>query len=336
MHVIHLKPVPNGLAYGQRRSLIAFTCFSALAWVSVSTPVRSQSAVKAERTSPPVTLEGLGPTGPVELIQGEFQFTEGPAWTPDGSLYFTDIPAEKIMRLGPGGQIKTFLEPSLHANGLMYGGKGRLLACQMDGRLVAIDLKTKKTKVLTDSFEDTRYNACNDLVIDRQGGIYFTDPRYRAPEPWPQGKEAFYYLSADGKLTRLGDDLTAPNGIALSPDEKTLYVIPSMSSKMMAYPVQSPGQIGDGHVLFELKQPEGKRDTGGDGLAIDSQGNLYITTALGVQVVSPDGKLLGIIRCPEHPANCGFGGEDLKTLFITARTGLYQVRVPVAGHLQRR
>lgn len=334
MHALSSTSVDRKL--GQLSRLIVVCCFSALFWTGISPPAHGQSREEAKRTSPPAKLEGLGETGPVELVQGEFQFTEGPAWTPDSSLYFTDIPAEKIMRLDPNGKIETFFAPSLHANGLMYGGQGKLLACQMDGRLVAIDLKTKTTDVLTDSFEGTRYNACNDLVIDRQGGIYFTDPRYRAPEPWPQGKEAFYYRSADGNVTRLGEDLTAPNGIALSPDEKTLYVIPSMSAKMMAYAIESPGKLGKGRVLNELKQPEGKEDTGGDGLAIDRQGNLYITTGLGVQVVSPAGKLLGIIACPEHPANCGFGGDDLKTLYITARTGLYRVSVPVAGHLQRK
>lgn len=292
-------------------------------------------ALSAANALAQTDLETVGKTGKVEKIQGGFQFTEGPAATPDGSVYFTDIPAEKIMRLTPGGKVEEFFSPSLHANGLMYGGEGRLLACQMDGRLAAIDLKSKETTVLTDSFEGTRYNACNDLVIDKSGGIYFTDPRYRAPEPWPQVKEAFYYRSLDGKVSRLGSDITAPNGIALSPDEKTLYVIPSMSSKMMAYTIEAPGKLSTGRVLCETKQAEGLADTGGDGLAIDVKGNLYITTGLGVQVVSPSGKQLGIIECPEHPANCGFGGPGHKTLFITARTGLYSCSMPVAGHIHR-
>lgn len=280
-------------------------------------------------------LKGLGSTGKVTKIQGDFQFTEGPALAPDGSVYFTDIPAESIMRLTPEGKVELFFKPSLHTNGTIYGGEGRLLACQMDGRLVAIDLKSKETTVLTDAYQGTRYNACNDLVIDKSGGIYFTDPRYRAPEPWPQGKEAFYYRHSDGTVTRLGDDLTAPNGIALSPDEKTLYVVPSMSSKMMAYAIDAPGKISDGRVLCETRQAEGQSNTGGDGLAVDSNGNLYITTGLGVQVFNPDGELLGIIECPEHPANCAFGGPELKTLYITARTGFYSCSMPISGHVHR-
>ncbi len=278
-------------------------------------------------------LEGLGRVGEVEKIQGGFQFVEGPAKTPDGSIYFTDIPAESIMRLSTDGKIDVFLRPSLHANGLMYGGEGRLLACQMDGQLAAIDLESKEVTVLTKEFEETRFNACNDLVIDRAGGIYFTDPRFRAPDPWPQGKEAFYYRDPKGVVTRLGDDLQAPNGIALSPDEKTLYVIPSMQAEMMAYPVVSPGKLGPGRLLCRLQQKGSRTDGGGDGLAVDSRGNLYITSATGVQVVSPEGNALGTIEVPEQPANCAFGGPELKTLFITARTGLYRCSMPVAGHV---
>lgn len=282
-----------------------------------------------------VDLKGLGAVGPVEKIQGGFQFLEGPAKTPDGSVYFTDIPAESIYKLGTDGRISLFLKPSLHANGLMYGGGNRLLACQMDGQLAAIDLKTKQTEVLASQFDGARFNACNDLVIDQAGGIYFTDPRYRAPQPWPQGKEAFYYRAKDGTVTRLGEDLVAPNGIALSPDEKTLYVIPSMRSEMMAYEIETPGKIGPGRVLCRLQQVAAATNGGGDGLAIDVRGNLYITSATGVQVVSPSGDALGTIAVPEQPANCGFGGEDNRTLFITARTGFYRCTMPVPGHLQR-
>ncbi len=280
-------------------------------------------------------LEGLGTTGKVELIQGGFQFLEGPAKTPDGSIYFTDIPAHTINRLTPNGKIEAFTTESKHANGLMYGGEGQLLACQMDGQLASLDLKTKRETVLSAQYKSVRFNACNDLVIDKSGGIYFTDPRYRAPEPWPQGKEAFYYRDSAGTITRLGDDLHAPNGICLSPDEKTLYVIPSQQSTMMAYDVVSPGKLAGARSFCKLAQVKGEHDGGGDGMAIDTEGNLYITTHAGIQVYSAAGKLLGIIGVPEIPANCSFGGKENKTLFITARTGLYRCSVPVAGHLFR-
>jgi gluconolactonase len=277
-------------------------------------------------------ISGLGPIGEVELVKGNFQFLEGPTRTPDGSLYFTDIPSETIHVLSTTGTIEVFLKPSGHANGLMYGGKGKLLACQMDGQLVSIDLKSKEIEVLADKYQDKRFNACNDLVIDKQGGIYFTDPRFSAPNPWPQGTEAFYYRAPDGKVTRLGDDMAAPNGIILSPDERTLYVIPSMQRQMLAYTVIEPGKLGERRAFCELKQPQTNNNSGGDGLTVDSAGNVYITSALGVQVYNPAGKLLGIIECPEQPANVTFGGPSSKTLYMTARKGLYRCQMEIAGH----
>lgn len=274
----------------------------------------------------------VAPTGPVELVKDGFQFTEGPAWGPDQALYFTDIPANRIYKYNPkDGMFEVFIEPSGHSNGLMFDTQGKLLACQMDGQVVSVDLATKAVTVLSDKHNNIRFNACNDLVIDTVGGIYFTDPRYQSPEPYPQGTEAFYYRAADGTVTRLGQDLLAPNGIGLSPDGKTLYVVPSMQKQIMAYPVEAPGKIGAGRVLYELKQPEGEDNTGGDGMTVDVAGNLYITSALGVQVCDPAGKLLTIIEVPEVPANVTFGGEDFKTLYITARKGLYRCPMPVAG-----
>ena len=277
------------------------------------------------------TSQDFPGAGKVSKVHGGFQFTEGPAF--DGKhLYFTDIPNDRILRTDLKGNLETFMETCGHCNGLMFDGNSKLIACRMDGELVAIDTASKLVKSLSSKYQGNRFNACNDLVIDKSGGIYFTDPRYRAPDPWPQGKEAFYYRSNKGEVTRLGDDLTAPNGIILSPDELTLYVVPSMQKQVHAYTIKSAGVIANKRVLYEIKQPADKENSGGDGLSIDVQGNLYLTTDLGVQVVSSQGKLLGIISFPEQPANCSFGGRDMKTLFATCRTGLYSVEMPIAGH----
>ena len=166
--------------------------------------------------------------------------------------------------------------------------------------------------MLADKYDGKRFNAPNDLVIDRAGGVYFTDPAFRAPKPLPQGKTAVYYLSADGKVTRLIDDLPNPNGVILSPDEKTLYVIPSGQAEMMSYPVEGPGKIGKGKVFCTLKQPAKAKNSGGDGLTVDVKGNLYITSQLGLQVFDKDGKYLGTIKFPEQPANVTFGGAGLQ------------------------
>ena len=277
--------------------------------------------------------------GEVKKIHDGFVFTEGPAY--DGKhLYFTDIPNNRILRTDLKGNLETFLEPSGKCNGLMIDGKGKLLACRMgnleepkmEPAVLAIDVATKNVSTVTDRFEEIRYNACNDLVIDKTGGIYFTDPRYNAPQPWPQKVEGVYYRSKSGKVHRLEQELVAPNGIIVSPDESVLYVCPSMQKEVHAYTVNSPGVITNKRVHFQIQQPSSKDNAGGDGMSIDVEGNIYLTTDLGIQIVSPAGKLLGIIALPEHPANCAFGGPGMKTLFATCRTGLYAVDMPISGH----
>lgn len=278
-------------------------------------------------------IPGLGPVGPVVKLHSRFKFTEGPAADSSGNVYFSDIPDEKIYKVDAAGKLTVFTDKSNHANGLMVSARGELFACEMDGQIAAWNLETKKRRVVVDKHDGKRFNAPNDLVIDKQGGVYFTDPKFRAPDPLPQTKLGVYYTSGDGKAQRLVDDLPNPNGVILSPDEKTLYVVPSGQAEMMAYAVESPGKISRGDVFCTLQQPEGKKGTGGDGLTVDAKGNLYITSGLGLQVFSPAGKMLGIIAFPEQPANVTFGGRDNKTLYVTARTSLYTVPMEIAGHV---
>ncbi|MFG0263687.1 MAG: SMP-30/gluconolactonase/LRE family protein, partial [Rhodopirellula sp. JB055] len=280
--------------------------------------------------------QSIQPTGPVQQVQTGFQFTEGPAATDDGTLYFTDIPNNAIHRLSKSGELSLLTDQSNHSNGLWPLSNTKLLACEMDGAVVMHDLSNDSPKriVLADSFDGKRFNACNDLVVDNHGGLYFSDPQYRAPEPLPQTERCVYYLAnfeTDPQVTRLTGDIEAPNGIGLSPDGKTLYVIPSMQAEMLAYDVLGPGKIGPPRVLCKLKQPEAETSRGGDGMAIDVEGNLYITTHLGVQVFSPEGEARGIIAFPEIPANVTFGGPEFKTMYATARKSLYSVEMPIAG-----
>ncbi|HWA98613.1 MAG TPA: SMP-30/gluconolactonase/LRE family protein [Pirellulales bacterium] len=281
----------------------------------------------------PDSIPGLGPTGPITKVHGGFQFTEGPAADTQGNLFFDDIPASRTYKLDPQNKLTVFREPSNNSNGLMFNGRGELVACEMQGQVVAIAADGTKVRPIATQYQGKRFNAPNDLVIDSTGGVYFTDPHFRAPEPLPQGVTAVYYVATDGTVTRLMDDLKAPNGVILSPDEKTLYVIPSLQEEMMAYPVEGPGKLGKGRVFCKLKQPEGKSGTGGDGLTVDERGNLYITSGLGLQVFDKDGKALGIIALPEQPANCTFGGPNGTTIYATARTSLYAVPMSVKGHV---
>lgn len=278
------------------------------------------------------SIPGLGPSGKIVKLHGNFKFTEGPAADRHGNVYFSDIPDNKIYKVDPKGELSVVTDMSNHANGLMLNAKGELVACEMDGRITARDLKTNTTRVLADKFEGNRFNAPNDLVVDKEGGVYFTDPDFRAPDPKPQKFTSVYYIPPKGEVIRIIKDLPKPNGVILSPDEKTLYVIPSASADMMAYAVQGGGKLGEGRVFCTLKQAEGQKNGGGDGLTIDTKGNLYITSKLGLQVYNPEGKLLGIIAFPEQPANVTFGGPDRRTLYVTARTSLYTASMEITGH----
>jgi gluconolactonase len=277
-------------------------------------------------------IPGLGPTGPAVKLHTGFTFTEGPAADRDGNVYFSDIPKEKINKVDSKGKLTLFRDRTNRANGLMVNAKGEIVACEMAGQVVAYSADGKSRRVLADKYDGKRFNAPNDLVIDKSGGVYFTDPAFGAPRPLPQGKTAVYYVAADGKVTRLIDNLPNPNGVILSPDEKTLYVIPSGQADMMSYPIEAPGKIGTGKVFCTLRQPERAKNSGGDGLTVDVKGNLYITSRIGLQVYDPAGKYLGLIKVPQEPANVTFGGPDFKTLYVTARTSLYTIPMEVAGH----
>lgn len=187
----------------------------------------------------------IGPAGKVERLHTGFEFTEGPAVDSRGNVYFTDIPRSRIYRSDARGQLSTFLEDSDACNGLMFDARGRLLACQGESkRLIAIDLETKKVTALADRCDEKPFGTPNDLVIDREGGVYFTAP----------DTQSVYHVAAGagGKAVRVLEKLARPNGVILSPDEKTLYVLQSGSAEVMAYPVKSSGRLGEGKVFCKL------------------------------------------------------------------------------------
>jgi gluconolactonase len=270
-------------------------------------------------------IPGIGPAGPIVKLHTGFTFTEGPAADLQGNVYFTDVRANRIHRVTTDGQLTTFLEGSEGCNGLMFDGRGRLIACQGGlARVIAIDVTSKQITVLADKFEGKPFNRPNDLVVDSQGGVYFTDP----------ADQSVYYIAPQGGVGRVAGDLARPNGVLLSPDERTLYVLPSGAPQVLAFSIESPGRVREQRVLAELVQSQTGPPRGGDGLTVDAKGNLYCTQPglSALQVISPEGKTLGLIRFPEAPANCAFGGTDMKTLYVTARTSLYTVPMEVAGH----
>jgi gluconolactonase len=268
----------------------------------------------------------------VKLHTG-FRFTEGPAADASGAVFFNDIPNEKLYRVDLDGKLTLWREKTNRANGLFFHGNGDLYACEGGAGAVVAYSRDGSRRVIAGKYEGKPFNAPNDLVIDRRGGVYFTDPKFGRDKTLPQGVWAVYYIAPDRIVSRLVDDLPKPNGIILSPDEQTLYVVCSGQADVMAYPVESPGRLGKGKVFFTLRQPKGKKNTGGDGLTVDANGTLYITSWRGVQVVSPKGALLDILEFPEKPANCTFGGRARRTLYVTARTSLYTMRLQAPGHV---
>ena len=258
----------------------------------------------------------------VEKLAGGFKFIEGPAADAQGNVFFTDIPNNRIHKWSLDGKLFTFRENSGGANGLYFDKDGNLLACEGGGRrLVSIDTKGEVT-VLADKYQGKKFNSLNDLWIDPKGGIYFTDPRYGNREGMEQDGEHVYYLSPDRKkLIRVIDDMVRPNGVIGTPDGSTLYVTDHGGRKTFAYKINRDGTLS-GKMLIA---PEGS-----DGMTIDNEGNIYLTTS-GVAVYDKQGNKIETIDVPERPANVSFGGSDNQTLFITAQTSLYSVRMRVKG-----
>jgi len=265
----------------------------------------------------------VAPGTKVEKLAGDFRFTEGPAADAKGNVFFSDIPNNRIHKWSLDGGLTTFRENSGGSNGLYFDKKGNLLACEGGGRrLVSIDPKGRVT-VLADKYDNKKFNSLNDLWLDPKGGIYFTDPRYgRKKDDMEQDGEHVYYLTPDRKkIIRVIDDMVRPNGIIGTPDGKTLYVADHGGQKTFVYTVKKDGTLSN----KKLFAPEGS-----DGMTIDNEGNVYLTTKV-VAVYNKKGKKIETIEVPEGPANVCFGGKDKQTLFITARTSLYAVRMRVKG-----
>jgi gluconolactonase len=258
----------------------------------------------------------------VEKLAGGFKFTEGPAADAEGNIFFTDIPNNKIHKWSLDGKLITFHKDSGGANGLFFDKKGNLLVCEGGRRrLVSIGRNGRK-KVLADKYDDKKLNSPNDLWADAKGGIYFTDPRYGDRSGMEQGGEYVYYISPDRKrLSRVIDDMVRPNGIIGTADGKTLYVADHGGRKTFVYTINEDGTLSNKREFA----PEGS-----DGMTIDNEGNIYLTTDV-VAVYNKNGEKIETIAVPEQPSNVCFGGKDKRTLFITARTSLYSVRMRVAS-----
>jgi gluconolactonase len=277
------------------------------------------------------------PTGAkVEKLAGGFDFIEGPVWIKSsGYLVFSDIPKNELKQWSPTGEVKTYRAPSFNANGNTLDRTGRLLTCEHSGRRVAVQEKDGTLRTVVDSFEGKKFNSPNDVVVKSDGTLYFTDPDYGLKnDPATKqkvGKEqpgnfVYRHDPKTGRTTALVRDFSNPNGLAFSPDEKTLYIADSGAPKhIRRFAVAADGTLSGGQVFCKI-------DVGGpDGIRVDATGRVWSSAGDGVQIFAPDGKLIGKILVPEGPANLCFGGADGKTLFITARKSLYAIKVSVTG-----
>lgn len=262
----------------------------------------------------------------VTKVGGDYKFTEGPSVAPDGRVFFTDQPNDRIDIWSEKNGISTFMQPCDRSNGTYFNKKGELVACaDLHNRLVIITMD-KQMKTIAENFDGQPLNAPNDLWIAPNGGIYFSDPYYHR-EYWETGrkelqdKRGVYYLTPEGKVIRVIDDYKQPNGLIGTPDGKTLYVSDINDRKIWKYDIQADGTLSN-KTFFA---PEGS-----DGMSIDNKGNVYLTNK-AVSVFDKTGKKIAAIEIPETPSNVCFGGKKRNILFITARTSVYTLKMNVKG-----
>jgi gluconolactonase len=299
----------------------------------------------------------LAPQAKVQVAAGVC-FLEGPAADAEGNVFFSDIAGNRILKMDAKGAVSTFRADSGRTNGNTFDAQGRLISCEGGElgsggrrRVVRTDFSTGKVEVLTERFDGKRYNSPNDVVVDPRGRIWFTDPFYSPDRSvMEQEHEAVYRIDEGGQVTRAIKQpaIGRPNGLAITPDGKTLYLVdsnyirPDGNRKIWAFDVAEDGTVSKQRQVFDFG-----RGRGGDGMRLDSEGNLWVAAGIhvprtanesadvpaGVYVISPTGKLQGRIPIPEDViTNLAFGGPDKKTLYITAGKTLYQVPTAVAGY----
>lgn len=266
----------------------------------------------------------IAPGAQVEKAAGGFQFTEGPAADRAGNVFFSDIRQTTIFKWSLDGKVTVFRDKLSGCNGLMFDAKGQLIVCQTGaGRALASIAPDGTETILVTAYEGKRLNSPNDLWIDARGGIYFSDPRYGNRDNMELPGEYVFYLSPDRtKLTAVATDLKRPNGVIGSLDSKVLYIADPADKKTWAYDMQADGSLANKRLFAPGSA---------DGMGVDQHGNVYLVTT-AVEIWSPAGVLLEKIAVPERPTNVTWGGADRKTLFITAQTGLYTLKMAVTGY----
>lgn len=302
------------------------------------------AAALAEERLQTLAIPGVVAAGtPVELIKDGFKGTEGPLGLADGSLLFTETQAARITRIAVDGTTSSYLENSNGSNGLGITPHGELVSVQVNETRVGVVAPAERVRTLADNFEGLPFGRPNDLVVDRQGGIYFTDsgvnPAPNAPAPSRVlAKPAVYYITPGGVLKRLAADIERPNGIQLSPDEKTLYVANTLGEHVLAYAVGADGSLGERRNFARLagwSQGDNGYASGADGLAVDAEGRLYVASNAGIEVFAASGAPLGVLALPRKPQNLAFAGPSKQVLYVVGRGAAYRIALLTPGYAGR-
>ena len=336
--------------------LAAFLVFSCAGFLRAQSP-DTKPVVKLDPSLDAI----VSPDAKLDLVKGDFGFTEGIVWVDKGKnsyLLLSDMYANVIYKLTPEGQVSLYLDHSgytgydiwrvgmpqpdpnrkdaffmIGSNGLALDRQGRLLIATWSGRSLDRIEKDGKRTILADRYDGKRFGGTNDLAVKKDGAIYFTDSfgglRGRDKDPGKELDFSAIYMWKDGKVTLAIKDIATPNGLAFSPDEKYLYANGSGNKYVRRYDVQPDDTLTNSRMFIDMSSDTAPGIT--DGMKVDAQGNVYESGPRGVWIVSPEGKHVGTILVPELVANLVFGGADYKTLYIAARTGVYKIRVNIPG-----
>lgn len=332
-----LSPLPRLIMRLSSRTLLA------IAGIPVALLAQNPPTPEPPETVAPGIAGVVAAGTKVRFIKGAFRGTEGPIGMSDGSLVFTETQANRLVRIDRNDSVTVFLENTNGANGLAIDGEGRLLSVQTTPGQTRIGVLFPKARVatLTADYQGSGYGRPNDLTAGKVG-VFFTDPgpnvaagQPAVPNPLPP---AVYHLAWSGQVHRVADGIARPNGVLLSADEKTLYVANTNGEHVLAFDVGPDGALTNRRNFAKL---EGVRTTetgvssGADGLAIDSEGRLYVAANTGVQVFSARGEALGTIPIPRQPQNLAFAGPDKKTLYVVGRGSAYRIDMLSRGYAGR-
>jgi gluconolactonase len=293
----------------------------------------------------------IDPKTPIQVVTSGFTWSEGPAWNKEGQfLVFSEIPSNTVMKWVEGEGVSKWFSPSGYtgtsdygaepgSNGLMFDPDGQLISCEHGDRRLSIMIKDGGKKTLADNYNGKRFNSPNDVTRASNGNFYFTDPPYGLPDRFTDPRREMdycgvYLLRPSGEVVLMTKEIERPNGVALSPDEKTLYVAQSHPDQptITAFPVKSNGTVGKGKLFYDASSHQGPGIKGNpDGLKVDAKGNIWTSGPGGILILNSKGKLLGHILTGEQTSNCAFGGADGSILYITADTYILRVQTKVKG-----